>query len=227
MTCPAQGAVQVDAVRPDIQPLHALVQQNGAVAEGHIGGFISVKCHPHFFHRLLQLTGAEGLVLHFLPKSGVPDLGPVEDADDDHLFFQVGILPQLGGQENAALGIGDTVGHIGVHHPQALDLGEALALQTFVEPGPALVGVDGQAVILANGDVEGAAQLVPELGGDKQTALGVNVVRILTVHACSPSPRRCFVGKPWAVATQSWVLPPFCPTSKSKKRHHQICVFII
>ena len=126
-----------------------------------------------------------------------------------------------------ALGIGDTVGHIGVHHPQALDLGEALALQTFVESGPALVGVDGQAVILANGDVEGAAQLVPELGGDKQTALGVNVVRILTVHACFPSPRRCFVGKPWVIATQSWVLPPFCPTSKSKKRHHQICVFII
>ena len=28
-------------------------------------------------------------------------------------------------------------------------------------------------MILANGDVEGAAQLVPELGGDKQTALGL------------------------------------------------------
>lgn len=42
---PAQGAVQVYAVGMDGQALHALVQQNGAVAEGHIGGFVSVKCH--------------------------------------------------------------------------------------------------------------------------------------------------------------------------------------
>ena len=208
----------------------SLIQQHRAVAEGHVSGFVSVKCHgshPHFLHCFFQLAGLEGFVLHFLPQLGVPDLGPVKDADDDHFFFQVGVLAQLGGQENAALGIGHAVGHVGVHHAQTLDLGKARALETGVEVGPALVGENGQAVVLAHGDVEGAAQLVPELGGDEQPALGINIVRILAVHVRIPSLRHHIVGKSWDGATPVWVLAPLSPTSESKKRHRQICIFII
>ena len=68
----------------------------------------------------------------------------------------------------------------------ALEMGRGVELLRQIRP--LLVGVHRQAPVQADGDVEGLPQLLPELGGDEETALGVDVVLILADHPSSPAP---------------------------------------
>ena len=86
--------------------------------------------------------------------------------------------------QNTALGIRLTVGRIGKDRTQALHFAVRLGLQLVHKGAPALIGIDRQAVILADGHMECGAQLFAQLGRDKETALGVDIVCILTGHSC-------------------------------------------
>lgn len=103
VTGTAQRTVHIDAVRPDGQRVQTFVKENGLVA---VVLFVDVVTHglqPHFRHGLLQRAGGERLVLDGGPALGAPDLGAVEAAHHHDLLGQSRILPQLGGDEDAAL----------------------------------------------------------------------------------------------------------------------------
>ena len=55
---------------------------------------------------------------------------------------------------------------------------------------PGGLGIDGQAGVHAHGQIEGLPQLAPELGGDEQTALGIDAVLVCAGHVLHSSPLR-------------------------------------
>ena len=92
--------------------------------------------------------------------------------------------------EDAALCIRLAVRHVRKHQPELFHVGKVALVQLLLELLPLGVGINGQAAVLPHRHVEGISQLLPQLGRDKQAALGINIVKILARHACfTPFPQ--------------------------------------
>lgn len=131
-------------------------------------------------------SGGHLLGLLTVPSLSRPDLGPVVDPDDDHVLVQVGVLPQLLGHHDPALGIQLAPGGVGKEGTHGLGLAHGQGGELFGEAVPGGLGVDGKAGVHAHGQVEGDPQLLPQLGGDEEAALAVDTVFIGPGHALTP-----------------------------------------
>src|SRR5699024_5408482 len=90
---------------------------------------------------------------------------------------------------------------------------------------PARLGIDAQAVLETQRDIEALAQLLPELGGDEQATLGVYVMSVFSDHRVSP--RSIFIY--FTPSCSTWLYytrfakklqslsPDFCPGKPRKK----------
>ena len=126
------------------------------------------------------------------PPLAVPDLDVAVHADDDHVFFDGGVLAQGLGHEDTPLTVWFRGRGVGVHLPEEraaagvvpLDLVELL-LHLAV---PDLLRVGGDAVVQPYGEHEGLDGLValPEFDGQDHAAFIVQIVSVFPCKHASP-----------------------------------------
>ena len=148
----------------------------------------SLISEPQLRHAGGHHLGGHFLLLLGVPGLGGPDLRPVVDADDDGLLLQAGVFAQLLRDHDAALAVRLALGGVGKQAAHSLGLAHGQRGKFFGEAVPGGLGVDRQTGVHTHGQVEGGAQLLPELGGDEQPALGVDTVLVCAGHGPSPLP---------------------------------------
>ena len=87
------------------------------------------------------------------------------------------------GNDDTALAVQFTLGRVGEEHVHLGRLAAGQGGHLFRQGIPAGLGIDVQAVVAAHRQIEGAAQLCAELGGDEHAALAVDGMVIPTGHA--------------------------------------------
>ena len=92
------------------------------------------------------------------------------------VFFQVCVVPQGSGDQNAALTVRLALHSVGIQQRQRPGLGVGQLVHILGHLVPLGLGVNGQAVLGADGDVKPVSQCLPHIGGNHQPALGVNGV---------------------------------------------------
>ena len=157
-----------------------------------------------------SIRSAGHLPLPLRPGLLIPDLGKRIHTHDGAGFLKSRVFPQVGGKQDPPLTVGSALHGIGVEQiqGQALRIGKLLHL--FGHLFPLGLGVNGQAVLGADGDEKGVAQCFPHSRGNDQTALRINaVIRFpqQSYHGAAPFPP--FLG--WAGGILH--LPTLIPTS--------------
>ena len=84
--------------------------------------------------------------------------------------------PQPGGDQHPSLTVRLTLDGVGIQQAQRPGFGIGQVVHILGHLLPLGFGVDGQAVLGADGDVEGVTQRLPHIGGDHKAALGVDAV---------------------------------------------------
>src|ERR1700674_148065 len=114
------------------------------------------------------------------PPLVVPDLDQVVDANDPGNARDAGVLPLIGGQDDASLGVEFALAGGAEHHAGEAPLlrrrrraqPQALLLRPF------LGRIDLQTTLGALGDDGPTGELFPKTGGNRDSALGVHRVAV-------------------------------------------------
>ena len=107
--------------------------------------------------------------------------------------------------EHPPLAVRLTFGGLGKQGTHGPGLGHGQGGELLGKDLPALLRVDGKALVQPQSEVAHRAQLLPELGGNEQTALGVEAVLIGTGHAPHAVHSLHFPAK-------KLIFTPFCST---------------
>ena len=182
MSGTAGRRVDINAVRFDLKRRKARVEQDGYMMKFHTG-LLPQKSKVNVLHVGGNALRVDRLVVD-APFFAVPDLGMVELADHDDIFFQVREFAQACRDEDTALCVQLRVERIGKVVP--LDAARLLAVaqtaDTVLERLPLFFGVNSKAAVQALGDGEALAQLFAQSGRHSQTPFGVNGMLVFALH---------------------------------------------
>ena len=113
--------------------------------------------------------------------------------NEGDLLLETGIVPQGLGDEKASLLVRLALGGVGKEEAHLSGLRDGQRVVLVHDGLPACLGINAQAVVQTEGDIEAGAQLVTEFGGNEQTALGVNGMYIFSYHRAHLAPFSSFL----------------------------------
>ena len=104
------------------------------------------------------------------------------------LLLDPGIFAEVVRQQEAALLVRLTADDVGKERAQAAGLGRRRSLAALDDALPLLLGIDRQAGVQRTGNIERAAELLAQLGGNEQPSLGVKRVLVFAELSLTSAP---------------------------------------